>query len=136
LEQTIAAGRVTFQVLCRLSLGEAHIRAARLEEAHALAAGALTIAREHQERGNEAYALHLLGDIAARPSRKRAGPSLLPAGPHAGRRVGDAPTPGPLPPRLGHTVCCNRPVGASPRGASRCHGAVPRHGDDLLATPG
>ena len=38
----------------------------RLEEAHALAEGALTIARAHQERGNDAYALHLLGNIAAR----------------------------------------------------------------------
>jgi predicted protein tyrosine phosphatase len=39
--------------------------AGRLREAHALAVGALTHARTHQERGNEAYALRLLGDIAA-----------------------------------------------------------------------
>ena len=37
----------------------------RLEEAHALAERALALARAHQERGNEAYALRLLGDIAA-----------------------------------------------------------------------
>ena len=66
LAQTLATGRVTFQVPCSLSLGEAHVLAGRPEEAHALAERALTIAREHQERGNEAYALHLLGDIAAR----------------------------------------------------------------------
>ena len=41
--------------------------AGRLEEAHTLAEGALAHAREHQERGNEAYALRLLGDIAAHP---------------------------------------------------------------------
>ena len=40
--------------------------AGRLEEAQALAEQALTLAREHQERGNQAYALRLLGDIAAR----------------------------------------------------------------------
>ena len=36
------------------------------EEAHALAERALALTREHQERGHEAYALRLLGDIAAR----------------------------------------------------------------------
>jgi tetratricopeptide (TPR) repeat protein len=35
------------------------------EEAHALAERALALARAHQERGNQAYALRLLGDIAA-----------------------------------------------------------------------
>ena len=39
--------------------------AGRLEEAHALAERALALAREHQERGHEAYALRLLGEIAA-----------------------------------------------------------------------
>ena len=40
--------------------------AGRLEEAHALAERALALARTHQERGHQAYALRLLGDIAAR----------------------------------------------------------------------
>jgi predicted protein tyrosine phosphatase len=39
--------------------------AGRLEEAHALTEQVLTLARAHQERGHEAYALRLLGDIAA-----------------------------------------------------------------------
>ena len=34
--------------------------------AHALAERALPLARAHQERGNQAYALRLLGEIAAR----------------------------------------------------------------------
>jgi len=38
----------------------------RLDKAHALAEEALALAREHQERGNQAYALRLLGEIAAR----------------------------------------------------------------------
>jgi tetratricopeptide (TPR) repeat protein len=65
MEQTIALEMVGLQALCCLSLGEAQVLAGRLEEAHALAERALVHAREHQERGNEAYALHLLGDIAA-----------------------------------------------------------------------
>jgi class 3 adenylate cyclase/tetratricopeptide (TPR) repeat protein len=65
LEQTIAMETVCWQAFCRLSLGEAHLLAGHLEEAQALAEGALANARAHQERGNEAYALRLLGDIAA-----------------------------------------------------------------------
>ena len=40
--------------------------AGHLEEAHTFAERALALARGHQERGNEAYALRLLGEIAAR----------------------------------------------------------------------
>jgi tetratricopeptide (TPR) repeat protein len=65
MEQTMAMERVDFQAFCRLSLGEAHLLAGHLEEAHTLAEHALTHAHEHQERGNEAYALRLLGEIAA-----------------------------------------------------------------------
>jgi tetratricopeptide (TPR) repeat protein len=46
-------------------LGEAQLRAGRLEEAYALAERALILARERQERGYQAYALQLLGDVAA-----------------------------------------------------------------------
>jgi class 3 adenylate cyclase/tetratricopeptide (TPR) repeat protein len=66
LEQITAMDLGAFQAFCRLSLGETHLLASRLEAAHALVAGTLTHARAHQERGNQAYALRLLGDIAAR----------------------------------------------------------------------
>jgi class 3 adenylate cyclase/tetratricopeptide (TPR) repeat protein len=66
MAQTMATELVEFQALCRLSLGEAQMLADHLKEASALAEGALAFARAHQERGNEAYALRLLGDIAAR----------------------------------------------------------------------
>jgi tetratricopeptide (TPR) repeat protein len=65
VEQTITTATAGFQVPCALSLGEAQMMAGRLEEAHALAERTLTLARAHQERGHEAYALHLLGAIAA-----------------------------------------------------------------------
>jgi len=49
--------------------------AGRLQEAHALAEPALALARQHQERGNEAYALRLLGEIAARREPPEAEPA-------------------------------------------------------------
>jgi tetratricopeptide (TPR) repeat protein len=54
-------------VFYTLSLGEAHALAGQLAEAHALAERALALARAHQERGHQAYALCLLGEIAAQP---------------------------------------------------------------------
>ena len=69
MEQSVATGRVLFETLCRLSLGETHLIAGHLEEAHALAERALALARARQERGHEAYALRLLGEIAAHRPR-------------------------------------------------------------------
>jgi class 3 adenylate cyclase/tetratricopeptide (TPR) repeat protein len=66
MEQATTMERGCDEAFCRLSLGEAQLLACRLEEAHALAERALAHARAHQERGNEAYVLRLLGAIAAR----------------------------------------------------------------------
>ena len=55
-----------YQALRLVHLSEAYLLAGRMEEAHALAGRTLALARERQERGHEAYALRLLGDIAAR----------------------------------------------------------------------
>jgi tetratricopeptide (TPR) repeat protein len=65
MERSMETEMVVTQARCRLSLGEAQVLVGHLEEAHTLAEGALAFARAHQERGNEAYALRLLGDIAA-----------------------------------------------------------------------
>jgi tetratricopeptide (TPR) repeat protein len=67
MAQTTARERdlVGFQTLYHLSMGKVRLLAGHLEEAHALAERALALARAHQERGNEAYALRLLGEIAA-----------------------------------------------------------------------
>jgi class 3 adenylate cyclase/tetratricopeptide (TPR) repeat protein len=65
-EQTTAADMAGFQALCSLPLGEAHLLAGRLEEACALGERTLALARTRQERTNQAYALRLLGEIAAR----------------------------------------------------------------------
>jgi tetratricopeptide (TPR) repeat protein len=66
MEQTIATETVVYQALCHLSLGEAQMLAGHLEEAQALAEHALALARERQEQSHQAYALRLLGEIAAR----------------------------------------------------------------------
>jgi tetratricopeptide (TPR) repeat protein len=76
LEQSTGTETVVYQALSRLSLGEAQLLAGHLEEAHALAKRALAHACEHQERGDQAYALRLRGEIAARrepPEADRAG---------------------------------------------------------------
>jgi tetratricopeptide (TPR) repeat protein len=65
VDQTTAPEMAGFQSLCGLSLGEARALAGHLEEAQALAERALALACEHQERGHQAYALRLLGAIAA-----------------------------------------------------------------------
>jgi tetratricopeptide (TPR) repeat protein len=66
MEQAIAMKRVDHQAPCGLSLGEAQVLVGRMEEAHVLAEHTLALTREHHEHGSQAYALHLLGEIAAR----------------------------------------------------------------------
>ena len=65
MEQTTALGVGLLQGLCGLSLGEAQLVAGRLAEAQTQTERALALARERQERGIQAWALWLLGAIAA-----------------------------------------------------------------------
>src|SRR5207237_941788 len=65
LEQTALSGRQNVQASLLSTLGEAHLRADRLEEARTFATRALEHVRTYQARGHEAYSLLLLGDIAA-----------------------------------------------------------------------
>jgi tetratricopeptide (TPR) repeat protein len=76
IEQATAMDRGNLQALCSLAFGEAHRLAGRLEEAHALAVRTLALTRAYQERGNEAYALRLLGDIAARRNPPESEPAV------------------------------------------------------------
>jgi tetratricopeptide (TPR) repeat protein len=66
------------QALCGLALAEAQVRTGRLAEAQALAEQTLALAQARQERGNQAYALQLLGAIAA----QRKPPAVEPAATH------------------------------------------------------
>jgi tetratricopeptide (TPR) repeat protein len=56
-----------YQTLIVVQMGEACLLAGRIDEAIAFADRALTFARERGQRGYEAYALRLLGAIAAHP---------------------------------------------------------------------
>jgi transcriptional regulator with AAA-type ATPase domain/tetratricopeptide (TPR) repeat protein len=61
----LAMGRMGGHSLLVVRLGEAYLRAGRLDEADETARRALLMARERSERGHEAYALHLLGEVVA-----------------------------------------------------------------------
>jgi tetratricopeptide (TPR) repeat protein len=71
VHQTTAKDLAGFQALCHLVLAEAYVVGGQLEEAEAIGERALALAREHQERGNQAYALHLLGTIATQAEDPR-----------------------------------------------------------------
>jgi ATP/maltotriose-dependent transcriptional regulator MalT len=75
MEQPIARDMGAFQALCRLTLGEAQLLGGHLEEARALAQQALAHARTHQEHGQQAYALRLLGDLAAQGEPPESAPA-------------------------------------------------------------
>jgi tetratricopeptide (TPR) repeat protein len=75
VKQTIETELLDYQAFCQLALSEAQLLAGRQEDAHALAARTLALAHSHQERGHQAYALRLLGEIAAQlepPEREQA----------------------------------------------------------------
>jgi ATP/maltotriose-dependent transcriptional regulator MalT len=54
------------RVLIMVWLGEAALALGRLSESAGMADQALRMARDNDERGHEAWALHLLGEIRAR----------------------------------------------------------------------
>jgi tetratricopeptide (TPR) repeat protein len=65
VEQALAMRFFFDHALRVVWLGEAYLLAGRLEEAESQAQRALEFARTHQERGHEASALQLLGEVAA-----------------------------------------------------------------------
>jgi class 3 adenylate cyclase/tetratricopeptide (TPR) repeat protein len=52
-----------------IALGEAYLRAGRLQDASSRAANALELACDRNEPGHQAYALHLLAEIACHPEK-------------------------------------------------------------------
>jgi tetratricopeptide (TPR) repeat protein len=75
VEQALAMHFMVDHALRVVWLGEAYLYASRVDEAHTQAQHALEFARAHQERGHEAYALRLLGDIAAQRQPPEAEPA-------------------------------------------------------------
>jgi class 3 adenylate cyclase/DNA-binding winged helix-turn-helix (wHTH) protein/tetratricopeptide (TPR) repeat protein len=66
IEESASAKDGRAEANCCRSMAEAQLLSGHLEEAHSLAERALALNHEHQERGNQAYTLRLLGEIAAR----------------------------------------------------------------------
>ena len=100
---------------------------------------ALALAREHQERGHEAYALRLLGEIAARreppesdPGRKHYYHQALALAEDLGMR----PLQAYCHLGLGTLYWSDGPAAAGPHRAVCRHRPIPCHGHDLLAAPG
>jgi tetratricopeptide (TPR) repeat protein len=71
VEQHAAMRRTAGHAIRLTSLGEAYLLAGRTGEAARLAERAGQLAERHAERGNQAYALRLAGDIAARVGGSR-----------------------------------------------------------------
>jgi class 3 adenylate cyclase/tetratricopeptide (TPR) repeat protein len=64
LKWAISEQIIVFRVFTLLCHSETAFRTERHEDANVLAVSALTLARDHKERGHEAWILRLLGDIA------------------------------------------------------------------------
>ena len=117
VEQAMAMRLMIDQALRIVWLGEAYLLAGRLDEAYAQAQHALEFSRAHKERGHEAYALRLLGELHAHHDP----PEVEPAATHyrqalaLAEELGMRPLAGALPSRPGHAVCQDRPAGAGPR---------------------
>jgi tetratricopeptide (TPR) repeat protein len=65
VQQTAAMGVVSDHVLGVIPLGEGYLRAGRIEDALHQAQHAVEVCRQHQQRGHEAWALRLLGEVVA-----------------------------------------------------------------------
>jgi tetratricopeptide (TPR) repeat protein len=65
VEHCAATRTMLFYPLCVVHLGEAYLLAGRIEDASLQAQQALKRSRDLKQRGHEAYALRLLGEIAA-----------------------------------------------------------------------
>jgi class 3 adenylate cyclase/tetratricopeptide (TPR) repeat protein len=66
VERPVMPGSNEGQASQAVWLGEAYLLAGREADAHAAVQRALGLARQHKEKGHEAYTLRLLGEIAAR----------------------------------------------------------------------
>jgi tetratricopeptide (TPR) repeat protein len=77
VEQALAMPFLFDHALRVVWLGEAYLLAGRMDEALTQAQRALEFSQAHQERGHEAYALCLLGDIAARREPMESAPAEI-----------------------------------------------------------
>ena len=116
-----SAGIGSFQSISVVQLGEASLLADQVEDARACADRAVRLARERGERGYEAWALRLLGEVASHHDHL----DVATAEAHYGAamaladELGMRPLAGPLPPWPRHLVCQDRPDRTGPCRSSR-----------------
>ena len=138
VEQATSMQLLAYHTRLVTHLSEAYLLAGRLAEARQLAGQALELSRERKERGHEAWILRLLGELAAHGDS----PDAEQAAAHYRQALALAEELG-MRPLQAH---CHHGLGTlyattGQREQARvpsvhCHRSVPRHGDDLLATPG
>ena len=105
LEQNNATEIADFQGFCRLSLGEAHLAADRLEEAQALAEHTLALARAHQERAIQPTRSGSSATLRRVTSHQRATrPKFTTSKPSPWATSSACARSGPLPPRFRHAI--------------------------------
>ena len=115
-------------------LGEAYLLADQLDDARACADRAVMLARGRGERGHEAWALRLLGDVITH----RARPDVATAAAHYDAALNLAselemrPLVRPLPPRPRQALPADRQSRASPEAPDGRGGDVRRDGHDVL----
>jgi tetratricopeptide (TPR) repeat protein len=101
-----ASGVRFFHTLTMTHLGEAYLAAHRIDDAGTCAEQALALSRQRGERGREAWALRLMGEVASR----RQAPDVASARDHYGRALELASELG-MRPLVAH---CHRGLGALP----------------------
>jgi tetratricopeptide (TPR) repeat protein len=75
VEQAVAVCRPRILAYAVIQLSEAYVLAGRLEEARQRAEQALALTRQYQQRGNQAWALWLLGESTARQASPEGEPA-------------------------------------------------------------
>ena len=137
VEQIGAGGRARSLTPAITCLSEAYLLADRLEEARQRAGQALDLARQYKQRGHQAWALWLLGEVAARHTS----PEVESAAGHYRQALALAEELG-MRPLQAHCHCGLGTLYAQTgqreqaRTALVLLSSVSRHGDDVLAAPG
>ena len=109
------------EALAELRMGEALFAAGRVDEARVAATRALDLARERGEQGHEAWALRLLGEIAADPAATA-----------ADRREGTIGRPSRWP--IGSTCAPSSPTATSASASSTGEPATGAKAEEHLTT--
>lgn len=127
-----------FRALLMVHRGTAHLLAGRLDSALALGNEALKVAREHGERGHEAWAVLLLGEIASHSdlSEMKKARRPLSTGDRARLKSRHASRRCALPSRPRQALSSYGEATRSSRASRRGDGDVPRAGPAGLAKEG